>query len=816
MQGKGLVNGGLGSRFEDLLAENIKNGLSQLPKREHIEIGEIQLPPLTDLSELQYTVPEPVVVLPPPALGPDHPVSVPTSPVVTSAPEAITDSPFIEEGDITAENLESPFVEEEIEEAAQEPIVDESREVIPEEEDVTDNFDHLIDEAAVIDEADVNYTPPVIIESSDDLDDEDEDTSYIEDLMHDGHFEPLGTTTSSTPVIEEDTEDEYDEEDETLAPYSGQLEEDEEDSLDFNKEKVPSEAPAPQTSERVVEREIIREYHYVNGTQEIVAEQPTHNPFPQHTVRPEDVPSFPAPNPESENVLEQIDVEAEEEREVLSQEEKDAQYRKLAQQKAEADFRAQQPKKAPKQTTPKAPKKEPVVQKEKKKGFFSSLFTKDEAPKEAPLFVPDDAALERAAKLSGKADKAEKNAEEAERQPIRVQTADYVPTESATPIVEEKKNSLFTRRRVTPIEDEAGVNPQEWLETTILKALSLNASDLHISVDGETKENLIARIRVDGVMMDFDEVHGVSAKIIMGRLKAATNLSSAGSFEPEETIYEIELDGERRKARAVLFRTHDTGEALVMRLPLTGHLKQLEELNFSDKNLNHFYKLLESPSKMIMIAGPMGSGKTTTAHGAMLHVATDERTVWTIEDPVERTLPGAVQLEIDEENGAGFDVLLSKLLRADYNTLFLGEIRDHATAAAGVRQAKAGRQVMSTIHANNNVTALLRLIELAQDSPLSVLDSVRGVVSQRLVRRLNPDWDGEDIRKKYSGRVPIHEVLFVDDNLIEVMMQNKPLTEIKTAAVQAEGSTFAEDCQRLLAAGITDEEEIRRVIGDNY
>src|SRR5690606_34660025 len=137
--------------------------------------------------------------------------------------------------------------------------------------------------------------------------------------------------------------------------------------------------------------------------------------------------------------------------------------------------------------------------------------------------------------------------------------------------------------------------------------------------------------------------------------------------------------------------------------------------------------------------------------GALAEVADTTRTVWTIEDPVERTIPGLIQLEVDEENDAGFDALLPALVRSDYNTLFLGEIRDQATAAAGVRQAKAGRQGLTTIHANDNVTALLRLIELAEDSPLSVLDSVKGVVSQRLVAKLNPAWNGRNPYEKYLG-----------------------------------------------------------------
>ena len=315
-------------------------------------------------------------------------------------------------------------------------------------------------------------------------------------------------------------------------------------------------------------------------------------------------------------------------------------------------------------------------------------------------------------------------------------------------------------------------------------------------------------------MQLFDTIYGNDARIIMGKFKAAAELSSGGSFIPEESLYSVDVDGETRKARVALFRTNNGGDALVLRLPPTGPLRSLEDLEFAPDNLALFHRLLRAANRMVLIAGPMGSGKTTTAHAALKQVSTSERTIWSVEDPVERDLEGITQLEIDDANGAGFEALLPTLIRSDYDTLFLGEIRDKSTAAAAVRQAKAGRQVITTIHANNNVTALLRLIELAQDSPLSVMDAVLGVVSQRLVRRLNPDWDQVDPATKYRGRVPIHEVLLINDELTEAIMRDRPIREVKEIAIAASKSTFERDAQRLIDAGITDLPEVRRVLGD--
>lgn len=360
---------------------------------------------------------------------------------------------------------------------------------------------------------------------------------------------------------------------------------------------------------------------------------------------------------------------------------------------------------------------------------------------------------------------------------------------------------------------EIGPDVTGWFAGMIQECLELGASDVLLSTESE-RMVLTVQARVDGRMRPIRRVEGVEARQIIGKFKSESGLSTGVSFVPEETIYMADVAGEARKARVVSFHTAEGGDAIVLRLPPTGSLRSLEELSFSPLNLNLFQDMLAAANRMIVIAGPMGSGKTTTAHGALMHVSTGTRTVWTVEDPVERNLPGLIQLEVNEENEAGFAALLPALVRSDYDTLFIGEVRDNTTAAAAVRQAKAGRQVITTIHANNNITALLRLIDLADDSPLSVLDSVKGVVSQRLVGRLNPDWDRRDPATKYKGRVPIHEVLTVTDEMTEAIMANVPLSRLRDIAAHTSKSTFRQDIDRLIAAGITDHEEALRIIGE--
>lgn len=357
------------------------------------------------------------------------------------------------------------------------------------------------------------------------------------------------------------------------------------------------------------------------------------------------------------------------------------------------------------------------------------------------------------------------------------------------------------------------INPEleTWLDETLEGAVRAGASDVLIRTNKDITD-LVVQIRLDGQMQPFRHVKDTVARQIINRLRSASNLATGISFAPEETLYDVKTPDGPRKSRLTSFHMADGGTALVFRLPQTGKLRNLQELNFSAHNQSLLESLLGFSSGMVLFAGPMGSGKTTAAHAAIDYQNDGRRSIWSIEDPVEREIEGVNQLEVNEKNFAGFDVLLPAIVRSDYDMLFLGEIRDAATASAGLRQAKAGRQVISTIHANDNITALLRLIELAGESPMSVLDSVRGIVSQRLLGRLNPDVASEPHRK-YKGRVPVHEVLILNKDVIQTFIDGRPLAEVRKIAYEASYSRLHENAAQLIFEGTTDQAEVDRVLG---
>ncbi|QNE48678.1 hypothetical protein F1C58_16605 (plasmid) [Glaciihabitans sp. INWT7] len=344
----------------------------------------------------------------------------------------------------------------------------------------------------------------------------------------------------------------------------------------------------------------------------------------------------------------------------------------------------------------------------------------------------------------------------------------------------------------------------QWLEGALHDMVNAGVSDVHLNMSGIDK-SLTIQARIDGDLEAIRRIEGREATVIMNMLKTSAELSTSSSLVPDDGRYELPMNGFPYRVRAVSLPLFDGGEKIVLRLPQIGELRTLDTMGATDENIAAIRELLLKPSGMILIAGPVGEGKTTTAHLALTEIGTEGKAVIAVEDPVERVLPGVSQIEVQEEVGAGFSDIMRYLVRSDFDTLFIGEIRDSATAAAAVRMAKAGRRVISTIHASDNVTALLRLIELSDDTPLSVLDAVSGVISQRLVKKL----DGEG---GYHGRHAIHEVLLINDDLADRLIENKSLSGVRAAAAES-STTFAANLKYLVTDGVTDNDEARRVVG---
>lgn len=371
---------------------------------------------------------------------------------------------------------------------------------------------------------------------------------------------------------------------------------------------------------------------------------------------------------------------------------------------------------------------------------------------------------------------------------------------------------------------------KKWYERLFIDARSFNTSDLHLETfadDNSTEEtkpviDLRIRMRVDGSLLPFKRILGPDAAKIMGVIKTNANgMSTSGSTTQESQIV-IPLgdkDNTQFETRATIAPKADGGEILNVRLPIEGDIKPLKELGMSDAHLESFRGIISHPHGLVLVAGPTGSGKTTTIHAALTDLLRPNRTIFTLEDPVERFIPGMVQIEVSSGSGAGkqsFSEMLPYMVRFDYDMLFLGEIRDKETAQTAIKQAQIGKMVFATIHANDNVVALQRLITLVEDDAAYVLDSVRGVVSQRLIAKRNPHWDGLNQVTRYSGRTPIHEVTEVTPNVVQGFVEKLKFSDLRQGIRNEQNSSLAMDAVRLLKTGVIDMKEARRVLGDRF
>lgn len=435
-------------------------------------------------------------------------------------------------------------------------------------------------------------------------------------------------------------------------------------------------------------------------------------------------------------------------------------------------------------------------------GFFDDDF---DAPAPAPVVIPSAPAP---------APTVQQPAPQMQpvQQQVPVQQPTPVPAAAPAPVEDDPANRLVAevarveaRIPLSAVGANLTVN-EDWLNQVLRQLVALEISDVHLHMSGARGELLIEGRR-DGFLEKIRLLSGREATMVLNLVKSGSRISTGSNRVPGDGRYQLEIDNYPYQLRAVVTPLFDGGEKVVLRLPQTGQLRPLESLGFTARNLEAVSNLLSIPGGMTVIAGPMGEGKTTTAHAALMRIGGAGKAVMSLEDPVERALFDVAQVEVNEDIGSGFAANMKYLVRSDFDTLFLGEIRDEATAAAAVRIAQAGRRVITTIHATNNVTALRKLIQMSDGSALSTLDAVRGVVSQRLVRRLGDGPDG------YLGRHPVHEVLTVDSALSEAIVRDESIEAIERSAADT-STTFAENARTLIAEGITDEREVRRVLGN--
>lgn len=385
--------------------------------------------------------------------------------------------------------------------------------------------------------------------------------------------------------------------------------------------------------------------------------------------------------------------------------------------------------------------------------------------------------------------------------------------------------------------EEDGTLVISLLDSLIHHAYHSNASDIHIE---PFEKQTLVRMRIDGAVIPFVSLERRLHAPLVARIKILGDMDIAERRIPQDGHFRMEMEGVVVNMRISVVPAV-FGEKAVIRL-LDGNtaIDYSETFGMTPDGYARLSRLLRSPNGLIYMTGPTGSGKTTTLYMVLKELAKRQMNILTVEDPVEKNLEGITQCQVNNAAGMTFESGLRALLRQDPDIIMVGETRDRETASISVRAAITGHLVLSTLHTNDAVSAIVRLEDMGIE-PYLVANSLTGVVAQRLMRKLCPDCAreieaDEDSRRflgkkdavvkvavgcpkcrytGYLGRIAIHEILGIDRTLREMITSGAGMEQIKEYALKGQGmETLKEQGIRLVEQGITSLEELFKVAYD--
>ncbi|MGY2173264.1 type II secretion system ATPase GspE [Pseudomonas gingeri] len=369
------------------------------------------------------------------------------------------------------------------------------------------------------------------------------------------------------------------------------------------------------------------------------------------------------------------------------------------------------------------------------------------------------------------------------------------------------------------------------------RAVEQRASDIHI----EPFENqLNVRYRVDGVLHLAEAPPVSSSAAVISRIKIMARLDIAERRLPQDGRIMLRVQGKELDLRVSTVPT-GFGESVVMRLLDRQTVTfDFQSLGFDGARLDALLNVLERPHGILLVTGPTGSGKTTTLYTALARLNTAERKIITVEDPVEYQLEGINQIQVKPGIGLDFAGVLRAIVRQDPDVIMIGEMRDLETCRIAIQSSLTGHLVLSTLHTNSAAASITRLLDMGVESYL-IASTVNGILAQRLVRRLAPEWresfeappeliaehqlerftDERPIRLYrpradapgggYRGRSALSELLVMNDTLRSLLMRHADAATLEQAARAGGLQTLYEDGLRQALAGITSLEEVLRV-----
>ena len=368
----------------------------------------------------------------------------------------------------------------------------------------------------------------------------------------------------------------------------------------------------------------------------------------------------------------------------------------------------------------------------------------------------------------------------------------------------------------------------------LLKALELGVSDIHIEPQ---EHEAVVRMRIDGRLRRVLRYPRGRHPMVVSRLKIMGGMDISNTRTPQDGRTKVKARGKAFDMRISTLPSMFGEKAVLRILDKSGLSLKLEDLGFHSEALRRIEECITRPTGAVLVTGPTGSGKTTTLYSFLHHIHDEEVNIITVEDPVEFQIRGINQVQVNPKAGLTFAAALRSILRQDPDVVMVGEIRDEETAEIAMHAAQTGHLVLSTLHTNDAPSTIARLLEMGIDGP-TLAASLSLVVAQRLVRRLCPQCKqparlDEETRERfgipesvqlyapkgckaclgigYKGRMGVHEVLYVNDRLRELVGRGAPVRDLTQAAREEGMLTLFEDGLDKALAGHTSLDEVLRV-----
>ena len=390
------------------------------------------------------------------------------------------------------------------------------------------------------------------------------------------------------------------------------------------------------------------------------------------------------------------------------------------------------------------------------------------------------------------------------------------------------------------VEEIAGQSPVIRLVNYIIfNAVKDGASDIHIEAADRC---LRIRYRVDGRLHKALEVPLHLLGAVTSRIKIMAGMDISERRLPQDGRVHVLLEGRKIDLRVSTFPAARGEKTVIRVLDTKGVTLNLEDLGFAEDILGLFRHNIQAPNGIILATGPTGSGKSTTLYAALNEISSMENNVCTVEDPIEYHLPLINQFQVQEKIGLTFSKALRTLLRQDPDVIMVGEVRDEETARTAIQAALTGHLVLSTLHTNDACSAITRLINMGVESYL-IGAALNMVIAQRLVRRIcskcreiyepprtvrkalermgyefDAFYRGVGCRScrntGYRGRIGVHELLVINDEMRDVIVANPNLAALRRMAAAAGMIDLRRDGFRKVREGITTVEEILHIVGD--